>query len=139
MKSLSVKLGVVIIGLAIFGYGEVWGADWKLLGSNEKISTYYDAQSVTLPSENIVRVWTKMNFTEEGVLDWVGKFGKKYENLSHLKFLMEIDRAEKKSRRLSSTFYDNNGIVISSSYSPSEWEFIIPDSVVDSLYEEVCK
>jgi len=29
MKSLSVKLGVILIGLAIFSYGEVWGADWK--------------------------------------------------------------------------------------------------------------
>jgi hypothetical protein len=28
MKSLF-KLGVIVIGLAIFCYGEVWGADWK--------------------------------------------------------------------------------------------------------------
>ena len=30
MKSLLVKLGVILIGLTIFGYGEVWGEDWKL-------------------------------------------------------------------------------------------------------------
>ena len=30
MKSLSVKLGVILIGLAIFGNAEVWGADWKV-------------------------------------------------------------------------------------------------------------
>jgi hypothetical protein len=66
MKSLLGKLGVVLIGLAIFGYAEVWGADWKLLGTNEQISTYYDAQSITHPSENIVRVWTRMDFTEKG-------------------------------------------------------------------------
>jgi len=29
MKSLSVKFGVILIGLIIFGYAEVWGADWK--------------------------------------------------------------------------------------------------------------
>jgi hypothetical protein len=29
MKSLSVKLGVILIGVAIFGYAEVWGANWK--------------------------------------------------------------------------------------------------------------
>jgi hypothetical protein len=32
MKSLSVKLGVILIGLAIFGYAEVWGEDWKFYG-----------------------------------------------------------------------------------------------------------
>ena len=30
MKSLLGKLGVILIGLAIFGNAEVWGADWKL-------------------------------------------------------------------------------------------------------------
>ena len=31
MKSLSIKFGVILIGLAIFAYAEVWGEDWKLL------------------------------------------------------------------------------------------------------------
>ncbi len=35
MKSLSVKLGVILIGLAIFSYAEVWGADWKFYDSNQ--------------------------------------------------------------------------------------------------------
>jgi hypothetical protein len=30
MKSLSVKLGVILIGLATFGYAEAWGADSKV-------------------------------------------------------------------------------------------------------------
>ena len=30
MKSLSIRLGVILVGLAIFGYSEVWGADWKV-------------------------------------------------------------------------------------------------------------
>jgi hypothetical protein len=32
MKSLLGKLGVVLIGLLIFGNAEVWGADWKYYG-----------------------------------------------------------------------------------------------------------
>ncbi len=32
MKSLSAKLGVIVIGFVIFGYAEVWGADWKYCG-----------------------------------------------------------------------------------------------------------
>jgi hypothetical protein len=30
MKSLLVKFGVILIGLAIFGYSEVWGTHWKV-------------------------------------------------------------------------------------------------------------
>lgn len=33
MKSLSVKLGVILIGLAIFTHAEVWGEDWKVYGT----------------------------------------------------------------------------------------------------------
>jgi hypothetical protein len=32
MKSLSVKLGVILIGLIIFGYAEVWAEDWMFYG-----------------------------------------------------------------------------------------------------------
>lgn len=46
MKSLWVKLGVILIGFVIFGYGEVWGADgrsWRewleiIWGRAEKVS-----------------------------------------------------------------------------------------------------
>jgi hypothetical protein len=55
MKSLPVKLGVILIGLAIFGNAEVWGADWRLY---EKDS-YYDASSITRQPDGSVRVWTK--------------------------------------------------------------------------------
>ena len=77
MKSLSVKLGVILIGLAIFGYAEVWGADWKLYGVHENFSAYYDAQSITRPSKNIVRVWIRWDWTEKGVLDYGGEFWEK--------------------------------------------------------------
>ena len=76
MKSLSVKLGVILIGLAIFGCAEVWGADWKLYSSNELYLGYYDAQSITCPSKNIVRVWVKWDCTEKGVIEGGGSLGK---------------------------------------------------------------
>jgi hypothetical protein len=139
MKSLSVKLGVILIGLAIFGCAEVWGEDWKLYDSNEDFLSYYDAQRITRPSKNIVRVWTKLDYTEKGVLGRVGKLGKKFENLSHSINLSEINCVKKTRRLLSRTDYDNKGDVIISSPSPLEWTFIIPGSMAESLYKEVCK
>ncbi len=45
---------------------------------------YYDAQSITRPSKNIVRVWVKWDYTEKGVIENVKRLGKKYENLSYI-------------------------------------------------------
>ena len=42
-------------------------------------------------------------------------------------------------RLLSHTYYDHKGSVIISSSSPSEWIFIVPDSINDGLYEKVCR
>ena len=139
MKSLSIKLGVVLIGFLIFGYAEVWGEDWNLYGSSENYLGYYDTQSITRPSKDIVRVWERFNFTEKGVLDMVRKFGKKYENLSHSIDLSEINCVEKTTRYLSKVSYDNKWGVIYSSSSPQELDFVVPESLVENLYKEVCK
>ena len=139
MKSLSIKLGVVLIGFLIFGYAEVWGADWKSFGKNEYYAGFYDAQSITRPSKNIVRVSMRLDCKETGVMDMVRRLGKKYENVSHLIHLVEINCEEKKIHRLSGTVYDNKGEVISSFNSPSEWRLIAPESIGENLYKEVCK
>jgi hypothetical protein len=70
MKLLSLELGVFlfVIGVAIFGNTEVWGADWKFWyeeivkdhdGSNFKRVYYYDRESIVRPSKGIVKVWVK--------------------------------------------------------------------------------
>jgi hypothetical protein len=60
MKSLSVKLGVIlfIIGPAIFGYAEVRGSDWTYYADTgiKGDVYYYDKESITFPSEGVVRV-----------------------------------------------------------------------------------
>ena len=65
MKSLLGKLGAILIGLAIFGYGEVWGADWMFYGKTDKYSCFYDAKSVSRPSENIVEMSEKQNYANK--------------------------------------------------------------------------
>ena len=37
IRSLSVKLGVILVGLTIFGYAEVWGMDWKYTGEVSRV------------------------------------------------------------------------------------------------------
>jgi hypothetical protein len=145
MKSLSVKLGVILIGLIIFSYAEVWGEDWKLYFVHEYGLFYYDTQSITHPSKKIIRVLGREDLTEKGVIDVVEDLGKIFENSSHIINLWEINCLERTCRLLSLTYYDKKGGVI---YSKSkltserdliEWDYIIPGTMADSLYKEVCK
>jgi len=129
MKSLSVNLGIILMGLAIFGYAEVWGADWKLYSTYENFLKYYDVQSVTRPSKNIVRVWERINYTDKGVTWWVMKHGPGFKDVSLSTVLNEINCIEKKLRILSLIIYDNKGEVISSPSSSSEWAFITTESM----------
>ena len=139
---MKLQIAILVFGLIIISMGDVYGTDWRLYSYNDKQKSYYDAQSITHPSKNIVRVWVKWNYTEKGVINtmgMMGKFGKKFENLSHLINLEEVDCVEKKSRNLSFTYYNKEGNSIVSSDEPSEWNLIVPDSVDEDLYEEICK
>jgi len=139
MKSLSVRLGVILIGLLILGDAEAWGADWKFIKSDDFSSSYYDAQNIIRPSKNIIRVWIKREFTEEYKRKIKGKHGKEFENSDNDMILLEINCLEKKSRCLSLTVYDNKGKLIWSSSSQTKWELIIPESNSEVIYKAVCK
>ena len=139
---MKLRIAIVVFALIIISIGEAYGADWKLYDSNDLRQSYYNADSITRPSKNIVRVWVRWNFTEKGVMDMVRSVGKKLEKLEYSISLNEINCAEKTNRLLSSIYYDNNGKMIysiSSSNFPTEWLFIVPESNADNLYKKICK
>ena len=148
MKSLLGKVGVVLLTIFFFVVGcqtpvkkdeYSKGASWKFYGSTEDFEGYYDTQNITHPSKNIVRLRVRLNITEKGVLYLVRNLGNKYENVSYYINLNEINCLEKEYRSLSRNFYDNKGEMIISTSPPSEWKFIIPESIGENLYKEVCK
>jgi len=139
MKSLSVKLGVILIGLAIFGYTEVWGADWKLFVTDTKTIGYFDAESITRPSKDIVKVWIRCEYTDNGVTGKVEELGKKYENTVETTALQEINCSDKKRRTLSLTHYSKKGKVLYTSSHAGEWNDVIKKSIWEGLCEAVCK
>jgi hypothetical protein len=142
MKSLSVTLGVILIGLAIFGYAEVWGADWKYFFEDREGMLFYDVTSITRSSENIVRVWIKREYNPIGLTYMLKEHGRRYVNLSHSVGLEEINCSNKKKRNLSLKFYSKDGKVLYSSCRESEWHDIISNQFGDvwSEYEKkLCK
>jgi hypothetical protein len=147
MKSLSIRLGVtlVIIGLALLTYGGVRAEDWMFYGKTDKYSCFYDAKSMSHPSENIVEVWEKQDYTNKGVNFVVEGLGEKYKNLSHSITLWQINCANKKFHFLSLTYYSKEGKVIYSwkvlylSGLSEEWSLFITGSLGERLFKEVCK
>ena len=140
MKSLSIKLGVILIGLILFGYSEVWGADWKLYGRGEFGENYYDAESVNRLPNNIVSVWTREISSSKSVVDMVNRLGIAYSDLGYINTLWEVDCIGRKFRIVEMVCYSKSHSFIGSpSVSEAEWKFIIPDSMLESLSKAVCK
>jgi hypothetical protein len=141
MKSLSVMLGVILIGLAVFTYAEVWGEEWEKYAENEKVICCYDVESLSQPSQNIIKVWVRFEYTEIGVTDpvLVKKFKKKVNQLDNSKSLYAINCVEKKYRILEFRLHSKEGKVLHMDSTPSNWKHIIRESLNDALYKAVCK
>jgi len=156
MKSLSGKGGVIIIGILLFVIGCQTTAvktkfpqsvKWTHYNENEDAHYFYDTENIRWVSKHIVRVWTSMEYTEKGITninetarkEHSDKFKNKYSKIAFGIGLSEINCKEKMYRRLRAIAFANDGNIIEDDKSKSKWRFILPGSVFESLYEEVCK
>lgn len=136
----SVKLiaFVIIAGLAIFGYSEARGFDWKYYGTNEEGTYFYETETMTRLSQNIVRVCIQSIYTEKGISHWVKGGGKEFQELDFSLILFEFNCVEKSIRHLRIVFYSKNGEMFRP-IKNEEWHFFAPDSMSGTLFNEVCK
>ncbi len=145
MKLLLAELGAIIIGLLVFGCAEVRAEDWMYYGRTDNYLCFYDLKSINHPTENIVEVAEKQDYTKEGVKFTVEQLGRKYENLGHLITSWQINCPDKKFRFLSLTYYSKEKTVIYSwkllysSGHGEEWSSFSAGSVGERLYKAVCK
>jgi hypothetical protein len=144
MKSLLVKVGVslAVIGLAILGHAEAWGADWRFFSSTDLYECFYYEDSMTHPSKYIVRLWIKLEYTEKGVAGMVKEFGKSYEPLSYSLQLWEINCATKKQHISLIKEYSVEGNILNTKPAKGgfpTWKSISKGSVGESLSKAVCK
>ena len=142
MKSLSVRLGVILVGLVIFSYSEVWGVDWKLFVETDLYECFYDAEDASRSAQNIVDVLVRLEYTKEGVTGVVKEFGKRYADLSYSLELFEINCAEKKERILSVTEYTEEGKILYTNSVKGRlppWKIVPQKSMDETLYKIVCK
>jgi len=135
MKSLSLKLGIVLIGLSVLASGHVWGADWKFFRSTDSYEVFYYLTKSHLLYKSTVRVWIKLEYTEKGKADYVKEFGKDYENLSYSMQYWEIDCPSRRQRVLSINHYTAEGNIL----NPKQAKNPFSTSFTSSLVETICK
>lgn len=140
MKPSFIKVGMIlgIIGLAIFGYAEAWGVNWKYYGTNEDGSYFYDTESMTRHPKDLIEVWVQSAYTEKSLSHWVREGGKDFQDLDFTLISLELNCVERSARYLRIVFYSKNGKVFYP-IDNDEWHFIAPDSMIESLHKEVCK
>lgn len=116
---------------------------YKWIVSTDKMTVSYDTQTVqynTNSSSKTVDVWIKLQFTEDGVKEFVDNHpsGKKdkYNNFSFL-LTHYIFNSKNQMQLLEAVSYDTNNKVIESAEQPSyeqKWEAVIPESVGEAMY-----
>lgn len=134
MKWLLVILSCTLL----LGLTEAWGADWKYCGQTDNASYFYDPESM-IRQENIIKVWVKAVYSEEGRLDEAAKLGGDYSNLTDSIGLVEIDCRNKWHHVSMLSVYSMEGEVTISDVRERERDFIVPESILDSFYRTVCK
>jgi hypothetical protein len=118
---------------------EIFDPRWKFLDFAISGSVhFYDPKSIVV-SGNIVKVWSKIIFSER---DKQKLNVKRYKNLDHSFRLVKIDCSEKKYKISERIDYASDGSVLEIFDFPEflfEWSSIPPNSMIEGLFEEVCE
>jgi hypothetical protein len=146
MKTLSVML--ILFGMCLF-CAEAHAADWVYYGTDTlKNYRFYDRASISYPSNNIISVWKKDVYSEDGIKDYVAQRVKHklstygYENLSHITCQEEFNCKTKEHSILACSIYEKSGSAIESqsvAKGQQTWEPIQPGSDVDVYHKVLCK
>jgi hypothetical protein len=123
--------------------------EWPHVGNTSYSSVSYGAKTIRRLKGNIVRVWTKTtlkdqtNETKSEFLRIRKRQGSRpvgYENFSRTFELDEYNCTKGEGRVLSQVDYDEKGNVIdSTSYRNPGWDYVVPNSIGESLLRAVCK
>ncbi len=138
--ALSRIIFAVSVFIAFFLCKQGWGADWKYIDKDSQNNVWeIDTASISHQPNNIVRVLIKTTYSKESINTYLKKFGKEFSDLSYCTKLIEYYCEEKRTRTLSIHWYSLGGGVLYSGNSPSEWEFVVLDSVGESMFKAACK
>ncbi len=144
MSKISFVLAFISISIGINAVAE--GAEWMPYYDNQSVVRYYDTQSIKDISKDIWRVWTKdvLKTQEQKDLVIENRFYYKqsikgYEDYSYQQHFLEINCSTDEIRMVSSVDYNKDDNILATSDSATEWRRVVPESIIEKLFNIVCK
>ena len=155
MKILSAVIRVGVFIHFILTPSQAEGPDWKLYCTSDGVLYLYDARSITkskgilkVSEKSVVRETKQYNYPQaltkiekEGSGKMSDELRKKTVDglaLQVTRRLYEIECSPKRYRMITGMKYDNEGILIDSITS-LKWHSIERGSIIERLYNEVCR
>jgi hypothetical protein len=136
---------IICLVIILLLTNQAWAADWKVFASSGSGDVYYDKKSIVRVNKNIVHVWTKKTYSEQGKLEeysFLKSLGKAPGNpyiLSHELKLLEIECLNKKIKISSDRICDKRGhIVVTTTPSYGKLNDIVRKSSDEELQNIVC-
>lgn len=139
MTKFAVSL--IIIGLLFRPISVSAEEYWMLYGITKYLILFYDANSITYPSADIVRLWIKSVSKCNDKEEWAVKNHPNCANVEwvYVITLTEIDCSSKKDCDIKSIGFSKEGKLVESlPDETSQWADIIPESYTEVLYKIVC-
>ena len=136
-----------VIGLAgLLALGSLAEAtEWLQYDTSSRRTLFYDASSIRRPSKDLVTVWKKNEWSQEGVDQQIAlrrKHGLSttgYENFRYSMELHQINCSTRKYQINKVAYYGNDDKILDTYDFERGWEIIPPDSAEEDLYNRVCK
>jgi len=116
--------------------------DWVLVDENPVSSFSYDSSGITKPREGIIRVTTRVVYTEKGKAETLEilKPAQGYEKLYESRFVLDLDCKGWKNKLQRVTHLDKAGTQLKmfDLAEKTEWEDIPPDARIGVIAETEC-
>jgi hypothetical protein len=115
------------------------GEEWVRYSMGSSGESYYDIESIiTYLGEDIVQVWSKTIYSDEGKKSLQQDF--KVPDVSESKSLQEFNCHTRETRTITAGYYNSfQKEVINAGDKPSGWMNIPPGSRAENLYKIVCR
>lgn len=135
-------LVALTIGTALAPAAFCAGPEWVELDDNMESTFFYDRNATTRPSEGVVRVVTKVVYSEEGKAEAIKVLAKNkgISKLEESQYLHDLNCGEKESRLLKATHLAKDGTVLKSTdlSAVTEWEAIPPEARMWYVLQDAC-
>ena len=145
MRSTMPIIGLAFLFLTMsvpFTPSAFGAENWILIDQNNDSGFFYDRDSKSVPTVGVVRVTTRVIYTDQGKVEALKTLGtvQESEELYETRYIYDIDCEEREARLLASTHLDKSGGILKSTDLGifTEWEYLLPQTRMALVAQEAC-